>query len=195
MWHRQFSTMCHWFLRATIMLQPIHTQTRASERAHAHFRAFTNNQINYANAVADDLHQPIYLICLTHIKCMHKLCRNSILSSISRELHAPDVHSANHAWWQIRLGNWIKLMVIIIVALPIHSLSFTRSIESSVNESCFFNEQCEAFNFQTECRDGKCICRFEMSPIVNKDGTIECKGNFTIFNPDEAAYTLYNSQM
>lgn len=48
--------------------------------------------------------------------------------------------------------------------------------EATVNESCFFNEQCEAFNFQTECRDGRCICRFEMDPIVNKDGTIECKG-------------------
>ncbi|XP_031618043.1 uncharacterized protein LOC116337536 isoform X2 [Contarinia nasturtii] len=47
--------------------------------------------------------------------------------------------------------------------------------EASVNESCFFNEQCEASNFLTGCRDGKCSCRFEMSPILNKDGTIECK--------------------
>lgn len=61
--------------------------------------------------------------------------------------------------------SWIKLCLLY--------LYFT---EASVNESCFFNEQCEAFNFQTECRDGRCICRFEMSPIVNKDGTIECKG-------------------
>lgn len=48
--------------------------------------------------------------------------------------------------------------------------------EASINESCFFNEQCEAFHFQTECRDNRCICRFEMSPVVNKDGNIECKG-------------------
>ncbi|XP_055678859.1 uncharacterized protein LOC129787346 isoform X2 [Lutzomyia longipalpis] len=48
--------------------------------------------------------------------------------------------------------------------------------EAAINESCFFNEQCEALNFQTECRDGRCICRFEMSPVVNKDGSIECKG-------------------
>lgn len=50
--------------------------------------------------------------------------------------------------------------------------------EASVNESCFFNEQCEALNFQTNCQDGRCTCRFEMTPITNKDGTIECKGKF-----------------
>ncbi|XP_030080655.1 uncharacterized protein LOC111594446 [Drosophila hydei] len=47
---------------------------------------------------------------------------------------------------------------------------------AAVNESCFFNEQCEAVYFQTECRDGRCICRFEMSPIWGKDGSVECKG-------------------
>ncbi|XP_037910440.1 uncharacterized protein LOC119651124 isoform X2 [Hermetia illucens] len=48
--------------------------------------------------------------------------------------------------------------------------------EAAINESCFFNEQCEAFHFQTECRDNRCVCRFEMSPVVNKDGNVECKG-------------------
>ncbi|XP_041675278.1 uncharacterized protein LOC108116019 isoform X2 [Drosophila eugracilis] len=48
--------------------------------------------------------------------------------------------------------------------------------EAAVNESCFFNEQCEMRYFQTECRDGRCICRFEMSPIWAKDGSVECKG-------------------
>ncbi|XP_070138211.1 uncharacterized protein jus isoform X1 [Drosophila bipectinata] len=48
--------------------------------------------------------------------------------------------------------------------------------EAAVNESCFFNEQCEMKYFQTECRDGRCICRFEMSPIWGKDGSVECKG-------------------
>ncbi|XP_037947216.1 uncharacterized protein LOC119679109 isoform X2 [Teleopsis dalmanni] len=48
--------------------------------------------------------------------------------------------------------------------------------EAAVNESCFFNEQCEVKYFQTECRDGKCICRFEMTPIWGKDGSVECKG-------------------
>ncbi|XP_064550336.1 uncharacterized protein jus isoform X2 [Drosophila montana] len=47
---------------------------------------------------------------------------------------------------------------------------------AAINESCFFNEQCEAIYFQTECRDGRCICRFEMSPIWGKDGSVECKG-------------------
>ncbi|KAH8419225.1 hypothetical protein KR222_010805 [Zaprionus bogoriensis] len=47
---------------------------------------------------------------------------------------------------------------------------------AAINESCFFNEQCEAVLFQTECRDGRCICRFEMSPIWGKDGSVECKG-------------------
>ncbi|XP_055853490.1 uncharacterized protein LOC129917145 isoform X3 [Episyrphus balteatus] len=46
--------------------------------------------------------------------------------------------------------------------------------EAAVNESCFFNEQCESQNFQTECRDGRCVCRFEMVPILNKEGVFEC---------------------
>ncbi|GAB0093531.1 hypothetical protein DMENIID0001_086820 [Sergentomyia squamirostris] len=58
----------------------------------------------------------------------------------------------------------------------VEALSFLNKNQAAINESCFFNEQCEALNFQTECRDGRCICRFEMSPVVNKDGTIECKG-------------------
>lgn len=52
------------------------------------------------------------------------------------------------------------------------------TLEAAVNESCFFNEQCEAKNFHTECRDGRCICRFEMLPVWLKDGTVECKGKF-----------------
>ncbi|KAI9584753.1 uncharacterized protein LOC119634956 isoform X1 [Glossina fuscipes] len=47
--------------------------------------------------------------------------------------------------------------------------------EAAVNESCFFNEQCEAKYFQTECRDGRCVCRFEMTPFWLKDGSVECK--------------------
>ncbi|XP_022209429.2 uncharacterized protein LOC111065516 isoform X2 [Drosophila obscura] len=48
--------------------------------------------------------------------------------------------------------------------------------EAAINESCFFNEQCEQKYFQTECRDGRCACRFEMSPVWGKDGTVECAG-------------------
>lgn len=46
----------------------------------------------------------------------------------------------------------------------------------SVNESCFFNEQCEDVVSQTECRDGRCICKYEKIPNWKKDGTIECVG-------------------
>ncbi|XP_055536781.1 uncharacterized protein LOC129725225 isoform X2 [Wyeomyia smithii] len=47
--------------------------------------------------------------------------------------------------------------------------------EAQVNESCFFTEQCEQTTEQTECRDGRCICRFEMNPIFKPDGTVECR--------------------
>ncbi|XP_076766348.1 EB domain-containing julius seizure protein isoform X2 [Xylocopa sonorina] len=44
----------------------------------------------------------------------------------------------------------------------------------NVNESCFFNEQCEVKVRQTECRDGRCICIFEKVPFTQPDGTIVC---------------------
>ncbi|XP_055617497.1 uncharacterized protein LOC129762909 isoform X2 [Toxorhynchites rutilus septentrionalis] len=47
--------------------------------------------------------------------------------------------------------------------------------KAQVNESCFFTEQCETMTEQTECRDGRCICRFEMNPIFKPDGTVECR--------------------
>ena len=50
----------------------------------------------------------------------------------------------------------------------------------SVNESCFFNEQCETSIPQTECRDGRCICRFDKTPVLKKDGSIECMGKWFI---------------
>lgn len=48
--------------------------------------------------------------------------------------------------------------------------------EAKVNESCFFDEQCEALTQKTLCRDGYCACRFEMLPIMKSDGTTECNG-------------------
>ncbi|CAL7934060.1 unnamed protein product [Xylocopa violacea] len=45
---------------------------------------------------------------------------------------------------------------------------------ANVNESCFFNEQCEEKVRQTECRDGRCICIFEKVPFTQPDGTIVC---------------------
>lgn len=50
--------------------------------------------------------------------------------------------------------------------------------EAAINEPCFFNEQCEALVFQTECRDDVCSCRFERTPVF-KDGVVECIGRFT----------------
>lgn len=44
-----------------------------------------------------------------------------------------------------------------------------------VNETCFFSEQCEAVTEQTECRDGRCICLFEMNPFFKPDGSVECR--------------------
>lgn len=43
-----------------------------------------------------------------------------------------------------------------------------------VNESCFFNEQCEKLNYQTECKEGVCSCRYEMQAVVKSNGQIEC---------------------
>lgn len=48
-----------------------------------------------------------------------------------------------------------------------------------VNESCFFNEQCEAAVFLTECRDGRCVCRFDKTPVINKEGKTECQNTPT----------------
>ncbi|KAG8231615.1 hypothetical protein J437_LFUL010293 [Ladona fulva] len=46
--------------------------------------------------------------------------------------------------------------------------------EATVNESCSFHEQCESENVQTECRDGRCACRFDKLPVFNADGTVDC---------------------
>lgn len=48
-----------------------------------------------------------------------------------------------------------------------------------VNESCFFNEQCETAVFLTECRDGRCVCRFDKTPVINKEGNYECQNSPT----------------
>ncbi|XP_050419594.1 uncharacterized protein LOC126832741 isoform X2 [Adelges cooleyi] len=46
--------------------------------------------------------------------------------------------------------------------------------KAAINQPCFFNEQCEASVFQTECRDDLCACRFERTPVLNSDGITEC---------------------
>lgn len=47
---------------------------------------------------------------------------------------------------------------------------------AAINESCYFNEQCEEALQETECRDNRCICRFEKTAIVRNDKSIECIG-------------------
>ncbi|XP_026321937.1 uncharacterized protein LOC113231689 isoform X2 [Hyposmocoma kahamanoa] len=46
---------------------------------------------------------------------------------------------------------------------------------AGINESCTFNQQCEDMVFQTECRNERCACMFEMIPEVTVDGTVACK--------------------
>ncbi|XP_053604134.1 uncharacterized protein jus isoform X1 [Plodia interpunctella] len=45
---------------------------------------------------------------------------------------------------------------------------------ASINETCAFNEQCEDVDFKTECRNEKCVCKFEMVPEMNADGVVVC---------------------
>ncbi|RZF40723.1 hypothetical protein LSTR_LSTR008672 [Laodelphax striatellus] len=49
--------------------------------------------------------------------------------------------------------------------------------EVSINGSCFFTEQCENKVPQTECKDGRCVCRFEMTPTY-KDNKVECTSSY-----------------
>lgn len=60
------------------------------------------------------------------------------------------------------------------IEFPITNHLDKCGIAVKVNESCFFNEQCEAVSFQTECRDGLCACKFQMQGIVKPDGKVEC---------------------
>lgn len=115
-----------------------------------------------ANSVASASHKPFsfhsFSVCMRVCVCACDLRRLNQHAFVSCIFSFPNSMNSE----QMSLFSFLFCV-----------LHFT---EASVNESCFFNEQCEAFNFLTECRDGRCICRFEMSPIQNKDGTIECKG-------------------
>ncbi|XP_049869797.1 uncharacterized protein LOC126369427 isoform X2 [Pectinophora gossypiella] len=46
---------------------------------------------------------------------------------------------------------------------------------ASVNESCTFNQQCETVVDQTECKNDRCACMFEMVAEITVEGTIICK--------------------
>lgn len=43
-----------------------------------------------------------------------------------------------------------------------------------INESCYFNEQCEILNEVTTCRDGSCACKYDRQPLFHPDGSSEC---------------------
>ncbi|XP_041970616.1 uncharacterized protein LOC121727013 isoform X2 [Aricia agestis] len=45
---------------------------------------------------------------------------------------------------------------------------------ATINDTCMFNEQCEYVDFKTECRNDKCVCKFEMVAEVTVDGGIVC---------------------
>ncbi|KAL1140933.1 hypothetical protein AAG570_000861 [Ranatra chinensis] len=54
--------------------------------------------------------------------------------------------------------------------------------EVDINGTCFFNEQCEIRVQQTECKDARCSCRFEMvASFNNKLNKYECaRGSLTV---------------
>lgn len=53
-----------------------------------------------------------------------------------------------------------------------------------INGTCFFNAQCEMRTMQTECRDNRCTCMFEMKPVLNKQNQVECIADYVIPEPE-----------
>ncbi|XP_061377559.1 uncharacterized protein LOC116766827 isoform X2 [Danaus plexippus] len=45
---------------------------------------------------------------------------------------------------------------------------------AGVNETCIFNEQCEEMVFKTECRNDRCVCKYEMVAELTSDGGVVC---------------------
>jgi len=45
---------------------------------------------------------------------------------------------------------------------------------AKINETCFFNEQCEKAFYMMECKDGVCVCKFQRQAVMRKNGSIEC---------------------
>lgn len=57
---------------------------------------------------------------------------------------------------------------------------------AKINESCFFNEQCEKIYYLTECRGGVCSCRFQREAVPQPDGTIKCIATiYTTVQPEK----------
>lgn len=57
-------------------------------------------------------------------------------------------------------------------------------LEVDINGTCFFHEQCEMRVQQTECRDNRCSCRFEMKPALNKKNQVECIADNVPWEPE-----------
>ncbi|KAJ0179008.1 hypothetical protein K1T71_005783 [Dendrolimus kikuchii] len=45
---------------------------------------------------------------------------------------------------------------------------------ATINETCMFNAQCEEMDIKTECKNEKCVCKFEMVPEITIDGGVIC---------------------
>ncbi|KAG5882931.1 hypothetical protein JTB14_012658 [Gonioctena quinquepunctata] len=69
--------------------------------------------------------------------------------------------------------------------LPVTNHLDKCGVAVRVNESCAFTAQCEAVNFQTECKEGICICRFDKQPVVKPDGRVECEIVQTKYTPEK----------
>ncbi|XP_014369795.2 uncharacterized protein LOC106719847 isoform X2 [Papilio machaon] len=58
---------------------------------------------------------------------------------------------------------------------------------AGINESCTFNQQCEAAVIKTTCRNERCVCMYEMVPEVTVGGAIICKSQKQV---EESTQTL-----
>ena len=51
---------------------------------------------------------------------------------------------------------------------------------AGINETCSFNQQCEEVVPQTECRNERCVCLYEMVAGLNEEGRVVCKGIWSL---------------
>ncbi|XP_068631235.1 uncharacterized protein jus [Battus philenor] len=58
---------------------------------------------------------------------------------------------------------------------------------AGINETCMFNQQCEAAVIKTTCRNERCVCMYEMVPEVTVGGAIICKSQKQV---EESTQTL-----
>ncbi|CAH2071845.1 unnamed protein product, partial [Iphiclides podalirius] len=58
---------------------------------------------------------------------------------------------------------------------------------AGINETCMFNQQCEAAVIKTTCRNERCVCMYEMVPEMTVGGAIICKSQKHV---EESTQTL-----